>query len=220
MPRFSPVIPCALAAITSALLLFVAPKPVFADEEPDARLTLAYDMANTTLAILKDQRMPVSDRQAVLQNGFANVMDIDWIARFVLGSAWRTATPEQRAHYTDLYRTYLTMVYVSTYAESSERQITGIRVLGVADAGNERFTTRTEIALSTGEALSVDYLADKNREGDGYKIIDVAIEGVSLLATHRAEFGKLAAERGVEGVIARLERLTQPERGVITLSMK
>jgi ABC-type transporter MlaC component len=59
--------------------------------------------------------------------------------------------------------------------------------------------------LSTGENLSVDYRAHKLDKG--YKIVDVIIEGVSLLASHRAEFGQLAAGKGVDAVIAKLEQL-------------
>ncbi len=207
----------------AAALLFFSCSVAFAqvpDAERQAREALAHRMANMTLAILKDQKTRVSDRQDNLQRSFARVMDIDWIAKFVLGNSWRTASDEQRERYTELYREYLTHVYVSTYAESSERKITDIKVIAVndSDADDSHFTARTEVALSNADNLKVDYLVAA-RENGKYKIIDVVIEGVSLLSTHRAEFGKIAARGGVDSVIAKLEQKLGAEK-TITLSMK
>lgn len=212
---------CVYMLCAMALLL----SPGFAmaqvpENEYQARKELAHSMANMTLAVLKDQRASVTDRQDNLKRSFANVVDIDWIARFVAGSAWRTADEAQRERYTKLYREYLTGMYVSNYAESSERKITDIKVTGIqnSDADDSRFTAYTEIVLSCTSKLKVDYLVTA-QEGGGYKIIDVIIEGVSLLAAHRAEFGKVAAKGGIESVITKLERLADAGK-TITLSMK
>ena len=198
----------AIVNILPALVLtaFLFPATCYAaseNAEHEARLGLARSMANTVLSILHDQKQPTENRKELLMRGFANVVDIDWIARFVLGNAWRTATEEQRAEYTALYRKYLLQMYVDTYTQNNGRKITDMKVLDVKDADENRFTTTTELMLSTGESMQVDYLAAGN--AGKYKVIDVMIEGVSLLATHRSEFSKIASARGVEAVIAALE---------------
>lgn len=200
-----------LLLLTFLMLPLAARAEVPDPAEHTAREELARDMANMTLSILKDQKKPVADRQMVLQQGFSNVVDIDWIAKFVLGNAWRSANDEQRERYTALYRKYLMQMYVATYAENPDRKITDIKVIDVNDHDKNKFSTRTEIRLSTAEKIRVDYLASGSKE-QGYKIIDVVIEGVSLLAAHRSEFTQLAAAKGVDGVISRLEHLTT--RGV------
>jgi phospholipid transport system substrate-binding protein len=174
-------------------------------EEKQARESLVANMATMTLSVLQDQSKAMKDRQELLQRGFTNVVDTDWIAKFVLGNSWRSASEEQRVRYTELYKTYITSVYVENYAQSNERKITDIKILGIVDAEDERFTTRTKLLLSTGDDVKVDYLVHK--KGAGYKIADVIIEGVSLLATHRAEFTAIAANKGIDAVIAKLEML-------------
>src|SRR5690606_29082259 len=121
-----------------------------------------------------------------------------WIARFVLGNNWRTATDEQRKRYTSLYHDYLIGIYVANYAQSSERKITDIKILGVRNGEDGRFTAQTELVMHGAGNVKVDYLVGKS--GDGYKIVDVIIEGVSLLASHRSEFMQLAANGGVDRV--------------------
>lgn len=185
--------------------------------EHEARMDLARNMANTVLSIIQDQNQPVENRKELLIRGFANVVDIDWIAKFVLGNAWRTATDEQRAQYTELYRSYLLQLYVDTYTQQADRKITDMKVLGIKDGEEDRFTTSTEIMMSTGERMKVDYLAAGS--GGKYKVIDVVIEGVSLLATHRSEFSKVASSRGVDAVIGKLARLLDPNQP-FAISMK
>lgn len=209
--------------LVCAMALLLSPGFAMAqvpDAERQARTALAHDMANMTLSILKDQRGSAADRQDNLKRSFANVVDIDWIAKFVVGASWRTADEAQRARYIKLYRDYLTALYVSNYAENSERKITDIKVVAVnnSDADDSRFTARTEVVISCKETLNVDYLAAA-QEGGGYKIIDVVIEGVSLLSAHRAEFGKIGARGGLESVIGKLEQWASAGK-TITLSMK
>jgi phospholipid transport system substrate-binding protein len=201
-----------LTRMVAVVVLTLSQGAAFAMEqsEHDAQMSLARDMANSVLCIIKDQKKASGDRQASLMQGFANVVDIDWIAQFVLGNSWRNATEEQRARYTKLYRNYLTNVYVSTYAESPDKKITDIKILGVVDAANDRFSVRTNIALSNADSIRVDYLVA--RKGDGYKIIDVSIEGVSLLSTHRAEFGRIAGVGGIDSVIKALENQGNPQQ--------
>ena len=44
----------------------------------------------------------------------------------------------------------------------------------------------------------------------GPKVIDVAIEGISLVLTKRAEFAAVIRQSGIDGLIERLQRKVQP----------
>ena len=50
-----------------------------------------------------------------------------------------------------------------------------------------------------------------------FKIIDVVVEGVSMLVTQKAEFGAVIRERGVDGLInvlrSQLDRLADAKAG-------
>ena len=156
----------------------------------------------------------------MLRTAFANSVDIDWIAKFVLGKSWSAATPDQRERYTALYRKFLTETYVSNFAENPDKRIRDIKIdaINAQDAADQSdFTVRTQMMLADQEDLRVNYLV---RENDGhYKVRDIAIENVSLIATHRSEFSHIAANGGINGVIAHLEsRLNQPQ-DTISLSM-
>lgn len=163
------------------------------------------DMGKKVLDILKDKKKSFSEKQATLRGLFTEVVDTNWIAKFVLGASWKTATPEQKERYIELYRTYLTETYISKFDDQSGSKVKDIKVLGIKDAPGNAFVAHTVIVQSEGENVSVDYML-KGKNGD-FKIIDITIEGISLLATHRNQFSALAASGGMESVIAKLKQL-------------
>lgn len=208
--------------MTAALLASVPSFSYAVETDPvreEKRQSLAHTMADLVISIIRDTKKSASDRKNALEQGFAHVMDIDWIAKFVLGSGWRNATDEQREKYTKLYRRYLTKVYVENYAETSQRQISNIKVLSTVDNNNGTYLARTQVMMVGGNNMKVDYVVREQEASGKGKIIDVIIEGVSLLTTHRAEFSKIAANKGVDGVIAKLEELLE-KPATTQLSMK
>lgn len=181
------------------------------------RETFARDFAQKVLAILQDDKKSFADRKTILRQAFSNSVDIDWIARFVLGRAWATASDEQKQRYMVLYRKYLTETYVANFAENPDRRIRDIKIYGVNDTDEKDFDVRTEMMLANFENLQVKY---RVRETEGYKVLDIAIENVSLITTHRAQFSALATDRGIDAVIAKLEEATRQEQPTLTLSMR
>ncbi|MES2983700.1 MAG: ABC transporter substrate-binding protein [Pseudomonadota bacterium] len=205
----------ALTLAFTALLQLSGTASFAADAAPAAQVAPAASskeafiegMGTRVLAVLKDDKKPFAARQAALRSLFVEVVDTDWIAKFVLGTAWKTATPEQKAKYTELYRTYLTETYISKFDEDSGTLVKEIKITGVKDGTDGTVTAQTLIVQSgTEPAVKVNYLL--RPKGDQYKIIDINIEGVSLLATHRQEFNALASKNGIDGVIAKLTELT------------
>ena len=52
--------------------------------------------------------------------------------------------------------------------------------------------------------MPVEYAMKKTPEG--WKIYDIAVEGVSLVLTYRAEFENITRTSGVDGLIKRLQQ--------------
>lgn len=206
-------------ALLSLNFIFLSPAradaPAVVSAKHEERENFARHFAQQVLAIIQDPKKTYGDRKDVLRNAFSNSVDIDWIAHFVIGRGWNAASESQRSRYTALYRTYLTETYVANFAENPDKRIRDIRINAVADGEEDRFTVNTDMMLADNEDLKVNYLV---REHEGsYQVLDIVIENVSLIMTHRAEFAQLAARGGIDGVIATLE---DKNRKPITLSMR
>ncbi|MEQ1706091.1 MAG: ABC transporter substrate-binding protein [Rickettsiales bacterium] len=171
----------------------------------EERVAFANSFANIVLAVISDQKKTEEQRKDNLAQAFSKSVDIEWIAKFVIGRNWNNATEEQRVKYTELYREFLTKTYVENFAENPERRISAIKIVDVSDSNSSDFNVATQIHLSNQDRLNVNYLVREKEKR--YKVLDIAIENVSLINTHRAEFAALAASRGVEGVIEKLAKL-------------
>ena len=210
--------PLLLAA--ALMWLFQSVTPAYADDVQAKHEAFAHSFANTVLAVIQDTKKSYAERKDVLRTAFSKSVDIDWIAKFVLGKSWANATPQQRERYTALYRKFLTETYVANFAENPDKRIRDIKIYGVNtndESDTNDFTVRTQMMLADMENLKVNYLV---REDDGhYKVRDIAIENVSLIATHRSEFTAIASASGVDGVIAHLEQRLENPQAPISLSM-
>lgn len=214
-----------LLPVQSAVAAETAPQPAAAqtvdslqDAKKHSRQEFVNGMAQMTLSILQDPKKPYSERRQVLRRAFCTVVDIEWIARFVLGRAWNNATPEEKDKYVDLYRSFLTDTYVSNFGENQEHRIKDIQILGIQDAEDNDFLVNTYMKLANADDVKVVYrVSDHNGK---YKVIDIIIENVSLLNTHRSEFAQLAASKGVNAVITQLETMVRDfDHAMLKVSM-
>ena len=176
------------------------------------------NLVHSVLATLHDGNRPFIEKQAALKQAFTNVVDMDWIARFVIGKTWSTATEAQKAQYIELYRTYLTNTYVSNFDEDSEGKLRDIKIISMNDEDEDTFRVHSEMDLADSDPVKVDYLV-RGTNGQ-YKIIDIAIEGVSLLATHRSEFSELASSGGIDNVIGKLQQMVGNNKTTLAQSAK
>ena len=208
MPRLQTlsIIAIVLTGVWSVPTRAATTEPATAQSAPaESREHFVKGMTGTVLATVHDSQKSFAEKQSILVKTFNDMVDTGWIARFVLGKTWNSATDEQKAQYTTLYRAYLTKSYVSNFDEETEGKLEDIKILGISDTDDDRFVVRTEMALQGSNPVRVDYLL---RDDSGsYKVIDIVVEGVSLLATHRSQFTEIAGNGGMNGVISKLQQM-------------
>lgn len=126
-------------------------------------------------------------------------LDVNRFARGILGKHWRRATTEQQDQFIDEFRTLMVRRYASMISDYTDVDI-------VYFPARKRKETRaivpTEFPQPTGPAVEVDYRLSQT-EGQ-WKVYDVVIEGVSMLATYRSTFSSEVNRIGLDGVIEEL----------------
>ena len=127
--------------------------------------------------------------------------DIAVVGRLVLGRYWRTASAEQRQEYLKLFRGYV-LAGLSRRLGGT-RGIEKVEVTGSRPARGQDSMVATLITLGNGASPSrLEWRV--RRVGDGYRIVDVVAEGVSLVLTNRNEFGAIVAKSGLDGLLQQL----------------
>jgi phospholipid transport system substrate-binding protein len=132
--------------------------------------------------------------------------DVETSARAVLGLHWRTATPEQRKRFVDAFYHSLLTNYGNALVDftSDKLKIYPTNV----DPNADRATVRTEIKRDSGDRVSVNYQMRKTPQG--WKAIDVVIDGISYVKSYHDDFGAQIDQQGLDAVINRLEKGEKP----------
>ena len=144
--------------------------------------------------------------RGILNEGF----DLPLIGRYALGRYWRRATLEQRREYVKLFEDFIVVTYVTRLGEYSGESL---RVVSSRPDDQDTIVT-SEIVLEGQPAIRIDWrVRDGNSDGSESKIIDVIVEGISMLLTQRDEFASVIQRSGgnVEGLLARLREKSSDE---------
>ncbi len=179
-------------AVVALALLMVAPGAQlgWADSMQDAAQFL-QSLADQAIAIHADTSLSAPEREQALGRLIERFFDLPTIGRFAAGRYWRSATPEQRRKYQTAFHDFSVRTVASRMPELDERslKITGTRREGELDiivaslvTAREKSPTRVMWRL--------------RRSSQNYKILDVIIEGVSMLITQRDEFSSAIRARG------------------------
>jgi len=134
--------------------------------------------------------------RTLLNEGF----DLPLIGRYAMGRYWRRATPAQKDEYKELFEAFIVRTYAVRLGQYSGETL---KVVGSRAEKTDIIVT-SEIVRVDKPAIRVDWRVRERDEGP--KIVDVVVEGVSMLLTQRDEFASVIQRSGgnVEGLLTRL----------------
>lgn len=142
------------------------------------------------------------DVRGLIQSILIPHVDFKAMSAWVLGRYWRQASVDQRQHFVAAFRTLLVNSYLSSVQLVSLDQIHYLPERKADKPG--RAVVRTEIRKPGEAPVSIDYYVHL-REGQ-WKVYDIHIEGISLISNYRSSFASEIRRRGLDAVIADLEK--------------
>jgi phospholipid transport system substrate-binding protein len=149
------------------------------------------------------------DLHSVLDEG----TDLSLLGRLVLGRYWRQANARQRTEYLRLFRRYMLQTFIQRLRQYAGTELgnAGARfqIIASRPVGERDVLVQSRVAPPTSQPLRVDWRL-RERPGEPV-IIDLIVEGISLLVTQRSEFAAVLERSGVDGLLAELRaRVAQP----------
>lgn len=122
------------------------------------------------------------------------------MSKWVLGKNWRTATVEQRDLFVKEFRILLVRTYSKALIENLDRKI--IYQPLRAAPGAEDVTVYTEVPQDGSFPIAITYSMYLT-EGE-WKVYDVNIDGISLVANYRTTFANEIKQKGLDVLIKTL----------------
>jgi len=174
-------------------LLLAAPRPAEPAQAANAEAFI-NNMASQVLKTMGQARS-AQEREASFMIVLRDDFDMARISRFVLGRYWLTASEKDRADFRQILQGYLARAYANRLSEYAGETV---KVVGRRAEADGATTVNSEIIHQTGAPpVKLDWRIYVT--GDDYRIVDVSVEGVSMVLTHKEEFAAII-ERDGQGV--------------------
>ena len=117
-----------------------------------------------------------------------------------MGQRWNKANAEQKKRLTEEFKTLLVRTYASALAAFAEQKFE-FRPLRAKPTDTD-VTVNVRVLQPGAQPVPIDYSMEKTAAG--WKVYDVMVGGVSLVANYRTEFNNTVRESGIEGLIKTL----------------
>lgn len=191
--------------IPISLCLFLLSAVAFAANTPDQRgpEQIVAETTAKILSVLNSRREEFTANPELLQElvneDLLPLIDTEYSARLILGSAGRNVGPEQLAEFS----TALSETLLKRYADGllEFRSDEQVEVLPLRGKQTDKLTrVRTRIKLDKGGFIPIDYAF--HMTGQGWKAFDITIEGISYVITLRNQISPRVAADGIEKVTA------------------
>lgn len=158
--------------------------------------------------IAKDKDIKAGSRAKLIELINAKVLpyfDFPAMTALAAGQNWNKANAEQKKHLTEEFKTLLVRTYASALSAYSSQRFE-FRPLR-AKATDTDVTVNVRVLQSGAQPVAIDYSMQKT--AGGWKVYDVMVGGVSLVANYRTEFTTIVRDSGIDGLIKNLHQKNQ-----------
>lgn len=178
----------------------------------------AQDMApdvlvkNVTLEVVdivrSDKDIQAGDRKKVVALIEAKVLphfNFNAMTASAVARHWDKASAEQKARLIEEFRTLLVRTYASSIAAYKDQRF-DFRPLRAKPTDTD-VTVTVRVAQSGAQPVQLEY--DMEKRPGGWKVWDVRVAGISLVANYRTEFDNQVRDAGIDGLIKALRNKNQ-----------
>lgn len=184
---------CAAAMLMANVTIAHAGSPA------DAK-TFIDTVASDVLGVIKTGDSQ-SAKMSKLEGIFSNAVDIPYVGKYVLGRHWNEATPAQQKDYLAAYEPFVIKNYAGKLTKYSGQNY---KLKNARASNGDDYVVTMEIVDPGNPSVFVDYTV--REDSKAYKVIDIAVEGVSLRATQRSEFNSIVSSKGIDYLISALQK--------------
>lgn len=159
---------------------------------------------NVTLEVIdiisKDKDIQSGNQKRVIELVEAKVLphfNFAAMTRLAVAVNWEKSTPEQKKQLTEEFKTLLVRTYSSALSAYRDQKF-DFRPLRAKPSDTD-VTVHVRISQGGREPVTLEY--DMERTPSGWKVYDVRVGGVSLVANYRTEFANEIRTNGIDGLI-------------------
>lgn len=194
--------------LTNFILGWLFVSPALAQEVSPEQLV--QKITGDVLAAVKtDKQLAAGDKDKAVKLAEEKVLpyiDFEYATRLAVGRSWRQASPEQRQKLVNEFRNMLVRTYSNSISAYEGQTLKVLPSRG--KQSDDDTTVRAQFVRAGGKPVPIDF--QMRKVASGWKIYDIAVEGVSLVLTYRSEFDQVVKQSGIDGLLKRLAQKNEP----------
>ena len=202
---------CVIALIPRAAHAQASASAAVMGNDPTAMVRAVIDQAT---AVVRDTQTPTAARDKRLREIAEANFDFADMARTTLGYHWRTLSQRQQAEFVPLFAAFMENVYLSKLQEYGVQKVrqtatsSNVTFTGQQyDGANYAEVHSTVLLKDQPPPVKVDYLL--RRDGASWKIYDLNIDAISVMANYRQQFNRVLNNDGYPALVAMLRKKVQ-----------
>ena len=158
-------------------------------------------LGQEVLTKIASKNITEKQRERNFRELYTRAFDNNYISQFVLGRHWKKINKKTQEEFVKSFNEYLIMIYAPKFKGWSGR----FKTID-SQVENNMYVVAMQLVTNSNSSTSLNLdwrMILKNKE---FKILDVNIDGVSMLVTQRAEFSSVIKNHplGVKGLIKQM----------------
>lgn len=184
--------------LTIILLLFVV-SLASAFPEPQVQVKT---MVDSVLSVMTDSSLSSAAKKERISGRVQEFLSVDKMSRYTLGNYWEEASPEQRSKFSALFVKVLENTYLNRIDDYSDGSVKYL---------NQRVKEDKAIidTIIVSEELEIPVQYKMIYSDGSWQVVDLVIEGVSLVRNYRSSYGEIIRRDGFDGLFALMESKIQ-----------
>jgi phospholipid transport system substrate-binding protein len=138
----------------------------------------------------------------------AGTFDTPFLSRLILRKQWPTLSDEQQQKFIKAIEAMTITAYASNFRDFGGESFA---TLGADDQPRGQKLVHSKLNRPHDDAVSFDYVMRQSGK-DEWRVVNVIAEGVSDLALRSAQYDKLFAEKGFDGLLAWIQSQSRDDK--------
>jgi phospholipid transport system substrate-binding protein len=185
------------AMLVAATLI---PGHLVANALADDPMTVVKTTVNQALATLRDQSMPLAAKQDKLRQIVSATFNFKEMGKSAMGYHWKDLTPAQQDEFTQAFVAFIEDSYLGKINDYRGQDVAFLRA---RNDGPDYAQVNTDIVQPGKDPIHVNYRLVA--QGDSWKIYDVTVDSISIIANYRNQFNRVMNNSGYNKLIADLK---------------
>ena len=161
---------------------------------------LVQSTTDNAKKIILDSNIKINDKKKKIEAIALDVVDVDGLGRFTLGSSRKDLSETQLKKYTEIFRVFFSKNISSRLQNYSDQNIKVTGSKKISD--NYVLVNSKMVSKKDNQEIKIDWrVFNINNK---LVIRDLVVEGLSLAKTQREEFASILASKGFDGLMANL----------------